>query len=56
MRAVSVHSPGGIDALVLEEVPDPKPGQGEVLIKIAFAGCNWADTQVRSGTLEWSCH
>ena len=49
MRAVIVHSPGGIDALVLEEVPDPKPGQGEVLIKIAFAGCNWADTQVRGG-------
>ena len=49
MRAVIVHSPGGIDALVLEEVPDPKPSQGEVLIKIAFAGCNWADTQVRSG-------
>ena len=52
MRAVIVHSPGGIDALVLEEVPDPKPGQGEVLIKITFAGCNWADTQVRRGALE----
>ncbi|MDA1097782.1 MAG: zinc-binding dehydrogenase [Proteobacteria bacterium] len=49
MRAVVVHSPGGIDALVVEEVPDPKPDHGQVLIEVAFAGCNWADTQVRSG-------
>jgi NADPH2:quinone reductase len=49
MRAVVVKAPGGIDALVIEDVPDPAPGDGEVLIKIAFAGCNWADTQIRSG-------
>lgn len=49
MRAVVVHSPGGIDALMIEEVPDPMPGHGQVLIETAFAGCNWADTQVRSG-------
>ncbi len=49
MKAVVVHSPGGIDALVIEEVPEPMPGPGQVLIETAFAGCNWADTQVRSG-------
>ncbi len=49
MRAVVVHSPGGVYALSLEDVPEPEPGQGEVLIEVAFAGCNWADTQVRSG-------
>ncbi|MFP6770731.1 MAG: zinc-binding dehydrogenase [Alphaproteobacteria bacterium] len=49
MRAVVVHSPGGLYALALIDVPEPKPGQGEVLIEVAFAGCNWADTQVRSG-------
>ncbi len=50
MRAVVVHEPGGIDALVVEDVPEPSPGDGEVLIDVAFAGCNWADTQVRRGT------
>jgi len=49
MKAVVVHSPGGIDALAIEEVPDPTLGAGQVLIETAFAGCNWADTQVRSG-------
>ncbi|MBT4488942.1 MAG: zinc-binding dehydrogenase [Rhodospirillaceae bacterium] len=33
----------------LEDAPEPEPGLGEVLIEVAFAGCNWADTQVRSG-------
>lgn len=49
MRAVVVKAPGGIEALEIEDVPDPIPGDGEVLIEIAFAGCNWADTQIRSG-------
>ena len=50
MRAVVVHAPGGVDALVVEDVAEPRPGDGEVLIEVAFAGCNWADTQVRRGT------
>jgi len=49
MRAVIVNEPGGFDALHVEDVPDPRPGEGEVLVEAAFAGCNWADTQVRSG-------
>ena len=49
MRAVVVDAPGGFDALVVREVPDPQPGAGQVLIEVAYAGCNWADTQVRGG-------
>lgn len=49
MRAVVVPEPGGFDALQVKDVPEPAPGPGEVLVKAAFAGCNWADTQVRSG-------
>ena len=49
MRAVLVKEPGGFDALQVEDVPDPRPGDGEVLVEAAFSGCNWADTQVRSG-------
>ncbi len=33
----------------MADVPEPVPGPGEVLVDVAFAGCNWADTQVRTG-------
>ena len=33
----------------MADVPAPDPGPGEVLIDVAFAGCNWADTQIRTG-------
>jgi NADPH2:quinone reductase len=49
MKAVVIHAPGGPDQLTLAEMPDPVPGAGEVLIDVAYAGCNWADTQVRQG-------
>ena len=49
MKAVVIHSTGGPEQLVLAELPDPVPGPGEVLIDVAYAGCNWADTQVRTG-------
>ena len=49
MKAVVIHATGGPDQLTLAEMPDPVPGAGEVLIDVAFAGCNWADTQVRMG-------
>ena len=26
-----------------------RSGPGEVLVDVAFAGCNWADTQIRTG-------
>src|SRR5512145_174002 len=49
MRAILVERPGGLDQLRLVEVPDPVPGAGEVLIEVAFAGCNWSDVQKRRG-------
>src|SRR4029079_14691702 len=33
----------------MADVPEPTPGPGEVLVDVAFAGCNWADTQIRTG-------
>ena len=33
----------------MAEMPEPSPGAGEVLVDVAFAGCNWADTQIRTG-------
>src|SRR5258708_9626518 len=49
MKAVVIHATGGPDQLTLADMPDPVPGAGEVLIDVAVAGCNWADTQVRQG-------
>ncbi len=49
MRAVVVKSPGGIEAMQLTNVPDPTLADAAVLIDVAYAGCNWMDTQKRQG-------
>jgi NADPH:quinone reductase len=33
----------------MADMPQPSPGPGEVMVDVAFAGCNWADTQIRTG-------
>jgi putative PIG3 family NAD(P)H quinone oxidoreductase len=49
MRAVIITQPGGPEVLCLEEVPDPVPGPGEVLVAVAAAGLNRADVLQRQG-------
>jgi NADPH:quinone reductase len=49
MRAIRVHEFGGVDAMRLEELPLPQPGQDQVLIEVKTAGVNLFDTQLRSG-------
>jgi NADPH2:quinone reductase len=49
MKAVVIHALGGPEQLTLADMPDPVPKAGEVLLDVAYAGCNWADTQVRQG-------
>jgi NADPH2:quinone reductase len=49
MKVVEVPQPGGPQALVIAERPVPEPGSGEVLIKVAAAGLNRADTLQRRG-------
>jgi len=49
VRAVRIHEDGGPEVLVYEEVPDPTPGSGEVLIELRAASLNHLDVWVRKG-------
>src|SRR5215212_7378514 len=49
MKAIRVHELGGAENLTLEEVERPTPKADEVLIKVAAAGINYADTMMRAG-------
>jgi putative PIG3 family NAD(P)H quinone oxidoreductase len=49
MRAVVITEPGGPEVLKVEEVPDPEPASGEVLIDIAATAINRADLLQREG-------
>ena len=50
MRAIVISAPGAADNLSLREAPEPTPGPGEVLVAVAYAGCNFADTMIAKGT------
>ena len=49
MRAIRVHQPGGPEQLRIDEVPTPKPGEEDVLIKIEASGVNFIDVYHRIG-------
>ncbi|MGW2480048.1 NAD(P)H-quinone oxidoreductase [Streptomyces sp. NPDC001571] len=49
MYAITIPEPGGPEALVWAEVPDPVPGEGEVLVEVAAAAVNRADVLQRQG-------
>lgn len=49
MKAIRVHHFGGPEVLKLEEVPEPKPGVGEVLVRVKAVGVNPVETYIRSG-------
>jgi NADPH:quinone reductase len=49
MTAIVIRAPGGPDALVPEQRPVPRPGEGEVLVKVAAAGVNRPDVMQRQG-------
>ncbi|GGU58956.1 NAD(P)H quinone oxidoreductase [Streptomyces albospinus] len=49
MRAITIPEPGGPEALVWAEVPDPQPAEGEVLIEVAASAVNRADLLQRQG-------
>ena len=50
MRAIRVHEYGGPAVLKLEELPDPKPGPGEIVVRVRAAGVNPVDAYMHTGT------
>lgn len=50
MKAIRVNEFGGPEVLKLEEVADPKPTAGQVLVRVAAAGVNPVDAYIRTGT------
>ncbi|RYG88318.1 MAG: NAD(P)H-quinone oxidoreductase [Alphaproteobacteria bacterium] len=48
MRAVFPREAGGPDVLMVEERPVPSPGEGQVLVEVAFAGVNRHDCNQRA--------
>lgn len=49
MQAMGFDAPGGPDVLRAEQLPVPVPGEGEVLIRVAYAGVNRPDVIQRMG-------
>lgn len=49
MRAITISEPGGPEVLQWTEVPDPVPGEGEVLVDVAATAVNRADLLQRQG-------
>ncbi len=49
MKAIQVHTPGGPEQLQLVEVPAPKPGPRQALVRVAVSGVNFIDIYFRTG-------
>jgi NADPH:quinone reductase-like Zn-dependent oxidoreductase len=49
MKAIRIHEDGGPDVLSYDDVPDPEPGPGEVLLRLRAASLNHLDLWVRKG-------
>jgi NADPH2:quinone reductase len=50
VRAVQIEEFGGPEVLHVADVPEPEPGEGQVLIKVSRAGMNFADTHQRENS------
>src|ERR1017187_3592477 len=49
MKAIQVNIPGGPESLQLVDIPTPRPGPGQALVRIAASGVNFIDIYFRTG-------
>jgi NADPH2:quinone reductase len=49
MKSILVNVPGGPESLQLVEIPVPRPGAGQALVRIAASGVNFIDIYFRTG-------
>ena len=52
MRAIVLEKFGGLDSLVIKEIPEPEPKAGDVVIQVKAFGINHAEMHMRRG--EWA--
>ena len=46
MRALLSHAPGGPETLTVDEIPDPVPGPGQLLVRVCAAAINYPDVLI----------
>lgn len=51
MRAVQIEQYGDESVLQVREVPDPQPGEGEVVVRVVTAGINPGEAAIRAGAM-----
>ncbi len=52
MRAIVLEKFGGLDSLVIKDIPEPEPQAGQVVIQVKAFGINHAEMHMRRG--EWA--
>jgi NADPH2:quinone reductase len=53
MKAIQISRTGGADVLELVDLPTPRPGAGEILVKAHAIGVNYFDLLIRTGRYRW---
>lgn len=52
MKSARIHTPGGPDVIVVDDVPIPEPAPGEVLVRVAATSFNPTEVAVRRGLVD----
>src|SRR5437870_976204 len=52
IHAIQIHDYGDADQLKLEQIPQPEPQEGEVLVRMCAAGVNPVDWKLRAGWMK----
>ena len=51
-RALRLHGYGGVDSVRVDQAPPPRPGAGQVLVRVRAAGVNGLDYKIREGWVQ----